>query len=117
MFTMFDLLIAIVAVLLLGLADFMVATGALRAILNVVLGPFFPALKYNAWISNIPGNPTCLDHLIAAFFGPFPENNDFNSVLTGEHTSLLSQSKSSSRSSINHPPPYTTLSSNTQAFQ
>lgn len=34
-------------------------------------------------MSNIVGNPYALDRLFTLFLGPFPEQNDFNAVLTG----------------------------------
>jgi hypothetical protein len=72
----------ILSVLICGVVNIIIVTGALRALVNIVLGAAIPAARYNRWVSNIPGNPTSLDHLLAAFFGPFPEMNDFNSVLT-----------------------------------
>ena len=63
---MMELIITVAA---LGLTNFMLASGLLRALLNVFLGPFLPIFRYNRWISNIPGNPSNLDHLLCAFFG------------------------------------------------
>jgi len=71
-----------ISVLFFGFVDFMVVTGAMRALINIIFGAAIPAARYNRWVSNIPGNPTSLDYLLVAFFGPFPEMNDFNSVLT-----------------------------------
>mmetsp|Transcript_9081 Transcript_9081/g.11901 ORF Transcript_9081/g.11901 Transcript_9081/m.11901 type:complete len:453 (+) Transcript_9081:109-1467(+) len=81
------MLLSIIAFILTTLAvafiNFLLTSGFLKVFLNIVLGPFIPAFKINRWISNIPGNPTSLDHLTAAFFGPYPEMNDFNAVLAG----------------------------------
>ena len=66
-----------------GFMNFLVYSGAARIFLGMLLGRRLPFLRIKKWISNIPGNPSCLDPLLCAFIGPFPELNDFNSVLPG----------------------------------
>jgi len=67
--------------LVLGVLNFLIVSGAGRIILALTLGKRVKALRLRQWISTIPGNPTCLDPLLAVIFGSFPELNDFSSIL------------------------------------
>jgi hypothetical protein len=75
------------AVAALGLLNFLVCSGAGRVLLALALGPRVPCLKLKQWISTIPGNPTCLDPLLAVTFGAFPELNDNGAILPFVDTS------------------------------
>jgi hypothetical protein len=78
------LLSSLFAVGTIGFMDFLLASGLLKTLTSMFLGSKFKSLKLiNGWISNIPGNPTCLDHLVTVLLGPYPEMNDFNAILTG----------------------------------
>jgi hypothetical protein len=78
------LLLFFVWAVVIGVANFLIYSGAGRILLSLTLGRrLIPALRVRRWISNIPGNPSSLDPLLCAFFGPYPEQNDFNSVLPG----------------------------------
>jgi hypothetical protein len=65
----------------LGFLNFLIVSGAGRILLSLTLGKRFPIFKLKRWISTIPGNPFCLDPLLAVVFGSYPELNDFNSIL------------------------------------
>lgn len=71
----------------LGLLNFFIYSGAGRVLLALTLGKRIPRLKLRKWISTIPGNPTCLDPLLAVTFGSFPELNDNGAILPFVDTS------------------------------
>lgn len=75
------------AVASLGLLNFFIYSGAGRVLLALTLGTRIPHLKLRKWISTIPGNPTCLDPLLAVTFGSFPELNDNGAILPFVDTS------------------------------
>jgi len=75
------------AVASLGLLNFLIYSGAGRVLLALTLGKRISSLKLRKWISTIPGNPTCLDPLLAVTFGSFPELNDNGAILPFVDTS------------------------------
>ncbi len=68
----------------LSLTNFVLHTELFQLLLLSKLRYKFPALLGKPkWISNITGTSTCVDEVVTATIGPFPELNDHNAITAG----------------------------------